>query len=122
MAKQHSPGFLKLTDDAKSRVQEISAADAAARQKAGAVLIDVREADEFAAEHAVGALAMSKGTIEMNIEKQIPDPATEIICYCGGGYRSALAVDNLQKMGYTNVKSQAGGFRAWREAGLPTEK
>lgn len=122
MGKQHSPGFLKLTSDAKSRIQEISAADSLERQQAGATLIDVREADEFAAEHAVGALAMSKGTIEMNIEKEVPETATEIICYCGGGYRSALVVDNLQKMGYTNAKSLAGGFRAWREQGLPTTK
>lgn len=122
MGKQHSPGFLQLTNDAKSRIKEISAADSAVRQKVGATLIDVREADEFAAEHAVGALAMSKGTIEMNIEKEVPDVNAEIICYCGGGYRSALVVDNLQKMGYTNAKSLAGGFRAWREAGLPTEK
>lgn len=122
MGKQHSPGFLQLTNDAKSRIKEISAADSAVRQKVGATLIDVREADEFAAEHAVGALAMSKGTIEMNIEKEVPDVNAEIICYCGGGFRSALVCDNLQKMGYTNVKSLTGGFRAWREQGLPTEK
>src|SRR6186713_1845946 len=105
--KNHSPRFLALVAEAKTRIQEISPADAARRQAAGAVLIDVRDSEEFAQGHAVGAIGMSKGTVEMNIEKAVPDTSAEIICYCGGGYRSALVVDNLQKMGYSNVRSQA---------------
>ncbi len=118
--KNHSPRFLALVAEAKSRIQEISPADAARRQAAGALLIDVRDAEEFAQDHAVGAIGMSKGTVEMIIEKAVPDTSAEIICYCGGGYRSALVVDNLQRMGYSNVRSQTGGIRAWREQGLPT--
>jgi rhodanese-related sulfurtransferase len=117
----HSPRFLQLTDDAKTRIKEISATDAYEQQQKGMLLIDTREADEFAAEHAVGAMHLSKGLIEVKIEKTVPDPNTPIICYCGGGYRSALVADNLQKMGYTNVYSLAGGFKAWKAANLPTE-
>ena len=117
----HPPRFEQLAADAKSRIQEISATDAAAEQKKGALLIDTREAEEFAAGHAVGAIHLSKGVIELKIEPTVPDTNAPIICYCGGGYRSALAVDNLQKMGYTNVKSLAGGFKAWKATGLPVE-
>lgn len=118
-----SPGsrFEQLVNDAKSRVREITASEAKARQAAGVVLIDVREADEFAKSHATGAMHLSKGMIEVKIERTIADPQTEIICYCGGGSRSALVADNLKKMGYENVSSLIGGFKAWQEAGLPTE-
>jgi phage shock protein E len=113
--------FKRLTDDAKTRVREISPATAAEQQSKGAVLIDVRESEDFAAAHAKGAIHLSKGVIELKIEHTVPDVETPIICYCGGGSRSALAADNLQKMGYTNVASMAGGFREWKNAGLPTE-
>lgn len=112
--------FKALTDDAKTRVREVSASEAAQAQASGAVLIDVREADEFANEHAEGALHLSKGVVELRIEENVPDVATPIVCYCGGGSRSALAADSLQKMGYTNVASMAGGFKGWKVAGLPT--
>lgn len=115
------PRFEKLASDAKTRVKEISAAAAAKEQLSGALFIDVREAADFEKEHAAGAVHLSKGVIEMKIEQQAPDIATEIICYCGGGSRSALVADNLQKMGYENVRSMLGGFKAWKEAELPTE-
>jgi phage shock protein E len=117
----HPPRFEKLAADAKSRIQEISPGDAYQQQKQGVLLIDTREAEEFAKEHVEGAIHLSKGVIELKIEPTVPDTSTPIICYCGGGYRSALAVDNLQKMGYTNVQSLAGGFKAWKGAGLPIE-
>ena len=85
------------------------------------MLIDVREADDFSKEHAPGAIGLSKGVVELKIEERVPDVGAEIICYCGGGSRSALVADNLQKMGYTNVKSLTGGFKAWREQNLPTQ-
>jgi len=113
--------FKQLADDAKTRVKEVTPAEAAKQQAAGAVLIDVRESDEFAKGHAKGATPLSKGVVELRIEETVPDISTPIICYCGGGSRSALAADNLQKMGYTNVASMAGGFKAWNVAGLPTE-
>ena len=112
--------FHQLADDAKTRVREVSAAEASREQAKGAVLIDVREADEFVNGHAKGAIPLSKGIVELRIEETVPDVATPIICYCGGGSRSALAADNLQKMGYTNVASMAGGFRAWKNEALPT--
>jgi rhodanese-related sulfurtransferase len=112
--------FKQLTEDAKTRVREVSAAEANERQAQGAVLIDVRESDEFAAGHAKNAVHLSKGVIELGIEETVPNVSTPIICYCGGGSRSALAADNLQKMGYTNVASMAGGYRAWNNEGLPT--
>ena len=115
------PRFEKLVNDAKTRVGEISAQLAAERQSQGAVLIDVREADEFAKGHAPGALGLSKGVVELKIEQHVPDPSTPLICYCGGGSRSALAADNLKRMGYQNVLSLAGGFKGWKDAGLPTE-
>jgi len=113
--------FQQLVKDAKSRIREISVAEAAAQQANGAVLIDVREADDFAREHAANAQGLSKGVVELRIEELVPDPATPILCYCGGGSRSALVADNLQKMGYQNVASVAGGFKAWKAAGLPTQ-
>jgi rhodanese-related sulfurtransferase len=115
-----NPRFHQIVADAKTRIGEISSNDAAARQKAGALLIDVREADDFAKEHAQGVVHLSKGVLELKIEERAPDMSTEIICYCGGGSRSALAVDNLQKMGYSNVKSMAGGLKSWKEQGLAT--
>ena len=124
MAKQHPPGFLKIVADAKTRVKECTVDDVVKRQKAGEkfVLVDVREESEFAAGHAPGALHLGKGVIERDVETKIPDPATPIVLYCGGGFRSALAADNLQKMGYTNVISMDGGWRAWTEKGLGVEK
>lgn len=124
MAKQHAPGFLKIVTDAKARVAECTVADVRARQAAGEpfVLVDVREESEFAAGHAPGALHLGKGVIERDIEARIPDPATPLVLYCGGGFRSALAADAIQKMGYTNVVSMDGGWRAWTEGGLPVEK
>jgi rhodanese-related sulfurtransferase len=112
--------FNQLAADAKTRVREVSAAEARQEQEKGAVLIDVRESDEFQNGHANGAIHLSKGVVELGIEETVPNVSTPIICYCGGGSRSALAADNLQKMGYTNVASMAGGFRAWKNEGLPT--
>src|SRR3954466_15365137 len=112
--------FNQLAADAKARVREVSAAEASQEQAKGAVLIDVREADEFENGHVQGAIHLSKGVVELGIEETVPNVSTPIICYCGGGSRSALAADNLQKMGYTNVSSMAGGFRAWKNEGLPT--
>ena len=116
-----SERFKQLADDAKTRVKEVSVTEAAKQQAAGAVLIDVRERDEFAKGHVRGATPLSKGVVELRIEETVPDINKEVILYCGGGSRSALAADNLQKMGYTNVASMAGGFKAWKDAGLPTE-
>ena len=114
-----SPRFQALAADAKARIREISAPEASERQTAeGAILIDVRETEEFAKEHAQGAVHLSRGVIELKIEELAPDMATPIICYCGGGSRSALAADSLQRMGYTNVASMAGGFKAWKAQGL----
>jgi phage shock protein E len=110
----HPPRFEKLAAEAKSRIREVSVAEALQRQQEGALLIDVREAEEFAQEHLPGAIHLSRGVVELKIEQQAPDTATPIVCYCGGGYRSALVADNLQKMGYTNVASMAGGFKAWK--------
>jgi rhodanese-related sulfurtransferase len=116
---KHSEGFLKLVDDAKSRVREVSVADTQQRMRGNgaAKLIDVREDKEWEAAHAVGAIHLGKGIIERDIEATVPDKNAELILYCGGGYRSALAADALQRMGYTNVFSMAGGWRAWQEAG-----
>jgi rhodanese-related sulfurtransferase len=116
-----APGsrFKQIVDDAKSRIREVSPKEAAGLAD-GTVLIDVRETDDFANGHAAGAIHLSKGVLELKIEETVPDTAAPIICYCGGGSRSALAADALQKMGYTNVASMAGGFKAWKAAGLPT--
>jgi rhodanese-related sulfurtransferase len=119
----HSPGFLRLVDQAKKVVREISVDDALRRMReAGATLIDVREDNEWDAAHARGAHHLSKGLIERDIEKTIPDKGSEIFLYCGGGFRSALAAKSLQEMGYTNVWSVAGGWRAWESSGAPVER
>ncbi len=124
MGKQHAPEFLKLVTDAKSRVKECTVGDVRARQATGEkfVLVDVREESEFAAGHLPGAVHIGKGVIERDIEAKVPDPAAPVVLYCGGGFRSALAADALQKMGYTNVISMDGGWSGWVRAGLPTEK
>ena len=120
---KHTEGFLNVVDDAKSRIREVSVAETQARlkQNADAKLIDVREDNEWQAAHARGATHLSKGIIERDIETAVPDKNTELILYCGGGYRSALSADSLQKMGYTNVWSMAGGWKAWQEAGGEVE-
>ncbi|HEX2601827.1 MAG TPA: rhodanese-like domain-containing protein [Gemmatimonadaceae bacterium] len=115
---KHSAAFLRLVDDAKQRVREVSVGESRARVKDGkATLVDVREDNEWAAGHARGAVHMGRGVIERDIESRIPDKNTELILYCGGGFRSALSADNLQKMGYTNVASMAGGWRQWQAEG-----
>jgi rhodanese-related sulfurtransferase len=124
MAKQHAPGFLKIVSDAKTRIRECGVDDVKARLAAGEkfVLVDVREDGEYAAGHAAGAIHIGKGVIERDIEAKVPDPTTPLVLYCGGGFRSALAADALQKMGYTNVVSMDGGWGAWVKAGMPTSK
>jgi rhodanese-related sulfurtransferase len=120
---KHAPGFLKLVDDAKTRVREVDVMETRRKlEKSAALLIDVREESEWAAGHAQGALHLGKGVIERDIEQRVPDKTAPIILYCGGGFRSALSADNLQKMGYTNVLSMAGGWRAWQAEGAPVEK
>jgi rhodanese-related sulfurtransferase len=119
---KHSPGFLKLVNDAKSRVREVSVEETRRKLDAGkAQVIDVREDGEWAAGHARGAEHIGKGVIERDIETRVPDKNAEIILYCGGGFRSTLSADSIQKMGYRNVASMAGGWRAWQEAGAPVE-
>jgi rhodanese-related sulfurtransferase len=121
---QHSPGFLKIVTDAKTRVRELTVAQVAAKIAKGDkfTFVDVREDDEWRAGRAKGAVHLGKGVIERDIEEEIPDKGTELVLYCGGGFRSALAADALQKMGYTNVWSMDGGIKGWRAAGLPEEK
>lgn len=114
---EHSKEFLALAEDARARVREISVEQAQARMKSGAALIDVREDNEWNEAHAEGAIHIGRGVIERDIVHQIPDKNAELILYCGGGYRSALAADNLQKMGYTNVFSMIGGWKAWKDSG-----
>jgi rhodanese-related sulfurtransferase len=123
MAHQHPPRFLKIVDDAKTRVRETNVAEVKKRMDRGDkfVLVDVREESEFAKDHLPGAIHLGKGIIERDIEARVPELNTEMILYCGGGFRSALAADNLQKMGYTNVISMDGGIRDWREQGHPLE-
>lgn len=120
----HAPQFLKLVNEAKSRVKETNAQDVKRRIDAGEkfVLVDVREESEWAKGHVAGAVYLGKGVIERDVEARFPDPNTKLILYCGGGFRSALAADNLQKMGYRNVESMDGGWKGWVEAGLPTAK
>ena len=120
---QHNPGFLALVDDAKSRVREIDIEDYKRMRETGEphVLVDIREESEWAAGHAAGAVYIGKGVIERDIETKHPDKSTTLVLYCGGGYRSALSADALQKMGYQNVISLDGGWRAWKAAGLPAE-
>jgi len=121
---QHSPQFLRLVNDAKTRVKETNVADVKRRMGSGEafLLVDVREDNEWAKGHLPGAVHMGRGVIERDIEKTVPETGTKLILYCGGGFRSALVADNLQKMGYSNVESMDGGWRGWNEAGLPTEK
>lgn len=118
---KHSAEFEAIVADAKTRIKEVTVEETLERMKDGAVLIDVREDSEWNSEHALGAKHLGRGVIERDIVNAFPDKNTELILYCGGGYRSALAADNLQKMGYTNVFSMAGGWRAWNEANAPTE-
>ena len=121
---QHSPQFLKLVNDAKTRVKETNVADVKRRMESGErfLLVDVREDNEWMKGHLPGARHMGRGVIERDIEKSVPETGTKLVLYCGGGFRSALVADNLQKMGYTNVESMDGGWRGWTEAGLPTER
>lgn len=115
--------FEKLVADAKKNITEIRPTDAATKMKSGdAIIVDVRDKDEWDEGHIPDAINLSRGTIELDIEEKVPDPNTTIICHCGGGGRSALAAESLQKMGYKNVRSMAGGFKAWKAAGLPTTK
>ena len=116
---KHAPGFLQIVADAKTRIKELTVADVAAKLKAGVRfhLIDVREESEWATGHLPQAMHLGKGIIERDIEAKVPMQSEEIVLYCGGGYRSALAADNLQKMGYTNVWSMDGGFKDWKASG-----
>jgi rhodanese-related sulfurtransferase len=120
----HAPQFLKLVNEAKSRVKETNVADVKRRREAGEkfILVDVREDNEWANGHLPGAVHLGKGIIERDIEQRVPDTYAKVVLYCGGGFRSALVADNLQKMGYTNVESMDGGWKGWLDAGLPTEK
>lgn len=121
---KHSESFLKLVNDAKTRVREISVTDTQARlaKDQNVLLVDVREDDEWRDGHATDARHLGKGIIERDIEQQVPNKDTELILYCGGGYRSALVADVLQRMGYTNAWSMAGGWKAWKNSGAPTTK
>jgi rhodanese-related sulfurtransferase len=118
---QHSPRFLQIVNDAKKRVRETTVDAIKSRLDRGErlTIVDVREESEYAKDHLPGAIHLGKGIIERDIETKVPDPSTEIVLYCGGGFRSALAADNLQKMGYTNVISMDGGIRDWREKKYP---
>jgi rhodanese-related sulfurtransferase len=124
MAHQHSPGFLKVVNDAKTRIKETNVNEVKARLDRGEkiLLVDVREESEYAKDHLPGAIHLGKGIIERDIEERVPDYDARMVLYCGGGFRSALAADNLQKMGYTQVLSMDGGVRGWREKGYPFVK
>ena len=124
MAHQHPPRFLRIVDDAKKRIQETTVDQVKAKLDRGEkfLLIDVREDHEYAKDHLPGAIHLGKGIIERDVEERVPDLTTPMILYCGGGFRSALAADNLQKMGYTQVISMDGGIREWREKGFPLTK
>ena len=119
---KHSEGFLKLVNDSKSRIREVTVAETRERINANddVRLVDVREDNEWDAGRAAGSTHLARGIIERDIEAEVPHKTTEVILYCGGGYRSALAADVLQQMGYTNVFSMAGGWKAWKESGAPT--
>ncbi len=121
---QHAPAFLKLVQEAKTRVRETTVQEVKKRLDSGEkfILVDVREDNEWAKGHLPGAVHMGKGVIERDIEQRVPDRTPQLLLYCGGGFRSALAADNLTKMGYTNVISMDGGWRGWTEAGYPTVK
>ena len=120
---QHSAKFLDIVNDAKTRIREVTVDDVKNDRETGVdhILVDTREDSEWNAAHAAGSIHLGKGTIERDIEGAIPDTGKKIVLYCGGGYRSALAADTLQKMGYTNVFSLAGGWRAWKAAEMPVE-
>jgi rhodanese-related sulfurtransferase len=124
MAHQHPPRFLKIVDDARSRIQQTSVDQIKARLDRGDkfLLVDVREDNEWQKDHLPGAIHLSKGIIERDVETKVPDLNTEMVLYCGGGFRSALAADNLQKMGYKRAISMDGGIREWREKGYPLVK
>jgi len=124
MAKQHSARFLALVEEARKRVPELSIEEVKAKLERGESfrLIDVREGEEFARGHLPGAESVCKGILERDIEEKVPDTETPVVLYCGGGFRSALAGDNLKRMGYKKVWSMWGGWRAWSEAGFPSEK
>ncbi len=121
---QHAPRFLQLVNDAKKNVREVTVDDVKAKldRKEKFALVDVREESEFAKDHLPGAIHLGKGIIERDVEARIPELNAPIVLYCGGGFRSALAADNLRKMGYTNVESMDGGIRDWREKGFPLTK
>ncbi|HEV3205889.1 MAG TPA: rhodanese-like domain-containing protein [Terriglobales bacterium] len=124
MAHQHSARFLRIVDDARKRIREVEIDQVKAMldRKDKFLLIDVREESEYAKDHLPGAIHLGKGIIERDIEERVPDLSAPLVLYCGGGYRSALAADNLQKMGYTSVLSMDGGIRGWREKGFPLTK
>jgi rhodanese-related sulfurtransferase len=123
MAQQHSTGFLQIVNDAKQRVREVGVDEVKEKldHREKFVIVDVREESEFAKDHLPGAVHLGKGVIERDIEQRIPDRDTALVLYCGGGFRSALAADNIQKMGYRNVLSMDGGVKGWREKGYPFE-
>lgn len=124
MAPNHAPRFLQIVQDAKKRVREVTVDDVKTKLDRGEKfqLVDVREESEYAKDHLPGAIHLGKGVIERDVETQVPDLNTPLVLYCGGGFRSALAADNLQKMGYTNVLSMDGGIRDWRNKNLPLTK
>lgn len=120
--KSHNPAFLALVNEAKAQIKQVDIAEYQRMPRDGHVLIDVREDREWAEGHAAGAIHLSKGVIERDVESEIPDKSTPMVLYCGGGFRSALAALELKKMGYANPISLDGGWRAWNQAGLPVEK
>ncbi len=124
MAHQHSPRFLQIVNDARKRIQEVTIDDVKTKLDRGEkfLLVDVREESEYAKDHLPGAIHLGKGIIERDVEERVPDLHTPMVLYCGGGFRSALAADNLQKMGYTQALSMDGGVRGWREKGFPMTK
>lgn len=124
MAMQHAPRFLAIVEEAKKRIRELTVEQVKTKldRQEPFLLVDVREESEWAKDHLPGAVHLGKGIIERDVEQRVPETATEIVLYCGGGFRSALAADNLQKMGYTNVISMDGGIRDWREKGYPLQK
>lgn len=124
MAHQHGPRFLKIVDDAKSRIRQTNVDEVKKRMDRADrfLLVDVREESEFAKDHLPGAIHLGKGIVERDIEERVPELNKEMVLYCGGGFRSALAADNLQRMGYTNVISMDGGIRGWREKNYPLTK
>jgi len=124
MPPKHSPRFLKIVEDSKKHIREVTIDEVKAKLDRGEkfVLVDVREESEFAADHLPGAIHLGKGVIERDVEARVPDQNTPMVLYCGGGFRSALAAESLQRMGYTNVLSMDGGVRGWREKGLTMVK